>query len=179
MKSLRLLTWSALGGATVLSFAACSSPAPAPSPVPAPAPAVPASTPAPPRPNAKPAMPAKPAAAPAADAKPRPAAAAPALPVVDVPGLLAQATHLKGRQVVLTGTYAGWSGGCQGGPPISRSDWMVEDRNTGTCVYASGPAPQGIPMPPQPASIGLPVRVTGVVKLTPDGRPFLRVGVQP
>lgn len=177
---------AALGGLCALNLAACGAP-PSGSGTPPPsspgvtkpaAPAAPAARPDKPVTAlpAKPPVPAKPTAS-TNESKTRPSA--PALPELDVPALLAQASHLKGRQITLTGTWAGWSGNCQGGPPISRSDWMIEDRGTGTCVYASGPAPQGIPMPPQAASMGLPVRVVGVVKLTPDGRPYLRTGVQP
>lgn len=105
-------------------------------------------------------------------------ASSPALapaPALSVPQLLAQAGQLKGKTVTLTGTYAGWTGRCLGGPPVSRSDWMIEDKAAQACVYASGPQPQGIPAPPQATSIGMPVQVKGEVALTPDGRPYLRI----
>jgi hypothetical protein len=105
-------------------------------------------------------------------------ASAPALapaPALTVPQLLAQAAQLKGKTITLTGTYAGWTGRCQGGPPVSRSDWMIEDKAAQACVYASGPQPQGIPAPPQATSIGMPVRVTGLVAFTPDGRAYLQI----
>jgi hypothetical protein len=75
-----------------------------------------------------------------------------------------------GMTVRLTGRFKGWKGSCQGSPPKSRSDWMIAD-DTG-CMYVSGRVPKGLqPMFPEDESIEL----TGVVRLTRFGGPYLEV----
>jgi len=75
-------------------------------------------------------------------------------------------TAYEGRVVTIEGKYQGWKGGF-GSPPITRSDWLVEDA-TGW-LYVTG-KPAGLdPL----ADVGHPIKVTGQVKLTTDGEPYL------
>jgi hypothetical protein len=55
---------------------------------------------------------------------------------------------LEGKTIRLLGRYAGYKGHCPGPPPLSRSDWMLDDEsltNSKTaddgksCLYISGP----------------------------------------
>ncbi len=86
--------------------------------------------------------------------------------------LLAQPAAWRGRSVTVRGQFAGWVGGCEGPPPRSRSDWMLVDAKS--CIYVSGPVPQGLAAPPDMASYGRAVTVHAQVELTDDGRPYLR-----
>ena len=99
-------------------------------------------------------------------------AGAPAAPA----GLLTVTEVLNGaadRTVTVTGRYAGWKGGCKGGPPAMRSDWMLVD--DASCIYVSGPVPAGLVPPPDLTSNGTPVVVQAHVERAPDGRLFLRL----
>ncbi len=78
-----------------------------------------------------------------------------------------------GRTVTVAGRYAGWKGGCKGGPPHTRSDWMLVDDTS--CIYVSGPVPAGLVPPPDPTSNGTPVAVQAQVERAADGRLFLRL----
>ena len=78
-----------------------------------------------------------------------------------------------GRTVTVTGRYAGWTGGCKGGPPNTRSDWMLVDDTS--CIYVSGPVPAGLVPPPDTASNGTPVEIRAQVERAADGRLFLRL----
>jgi len=77
----------------------------------------------------------------------------------------------EGRVVELSGWFKGWKGGCRSGPPVSRSDWMIED-GTG-CLYVSGPLPRpGLdPVDPEDERLSL----TGVIKIGPLGLPYLQL----
>ncbi|ARN22810.1 hypothetical protein A4W93_24475 [Piscinibacter gummiphilus] len=77
-----------------------------------------------------------------------------------------------GTTLRVSGRFAGWSGGCTGGPPRTRSDWMLVDAD-GRCLYVSGPVPAGLVPPPDAASNGTAITVTGRREASPDGRPYL------
>lgn len=81
--------------------------------------------------------------------------------------ILANPQRFESITVTLTGFFQGWRGPCTGGPPVSRSDWMITDDSG--CIYVNGPAPQGLD-PARPK--GEKVSVTGVVRLK-KGRPYL------
>jgi len=74
------------------------------------------------------------------------------------------------REVTLTASFKGWKGGCPGPPPVSRSDWMVDD-GTG-CLYVHGPLPPGLdPARPKDERVVL----TGVLKRSADGVLYLDI----
>jgi hypothetical protein len=82
----------------------------------------------------------------------------------------------KGQTVTIEGVYQGWQGG-YGSPPVTRSDWLVEDDSG--WLYVTG-KPAGVLNPLD--DIGRPVKVTGQVELTEDGEPYLvaeEVGIEP
>jgi len=68
--------------------------------------------------------------------------------------------------VTIEGKYQGWEGG-YGSPPVTRSDWLVEDA-TGW-LYVTG-KPAGLdPLD----DVGRPIKVTGEVRTTEEGEPYL------
>ena len=81
--------------------------------------------------------------------------------------VLAESARFESVTVTVTGVFYGWRGPCPGGPPVSRSDWMIADASG--CLYVHGPVPIGLD-PAKPA--GEKISVTGVVRLK-NGRPYL------
>jgi hypothetical protein len=73
----------------------------------------------------------------------------------------------EGKTVTIEGVYQGWQGG-YGSPPVTRSDWLVED-NTGWLYVTGKPAGDLDPL----GDIGRPVKITGQVELTEEGEPYL------
>jgi len=75
-------------------------------------------------------------------------------------------TAYEGKVVTIEGKYQGWKAGF-GSPPVTRSDWLIEDA-TGW-LYVTG-KPAGL----DPLSdVGRPIKVTGLAKITKDGEPYL------
>jgi hypothetical protein len=73
----------------------------------------------------------------------------------------------EGQTVKINGTYLGWASG-YGAPPLTRSDWVVQDA-TGS-IYVTG-SKMGLNYP---ADVGKPVEVTGRVK-TKNSVPYLEI----
>jgi len=72
----------------------------------------------------------------------------------------------EGKVVTIEGKYQGWKWGV-GSPPVTRSDWLVQDA-TGW-LYVTG-KPAGLdPL----GDVGRPIKVMGVVKITEEGEPYL------
>jgi len=75
-------------------------------------------------------------------------------------------TAYEGKVVTIEGKYQGWKGGF-GSPPVTRSDWLVQDA-TGWLYVTDKPAgldPLG--------DVGRPIKVTGIIRITKDGEPYL------
>lgn len=84
--------------------------------------------------------------------------------------LLQNPARYEDRRVTLPCVFKGWKGSCRSAPPISRSDWMVEDE-TG-CLYVHGPLPYGLdPLHPREKKLVL----TGVIKRGPSGQSYLNL----
>ena len=91
-------------------------------------------------------------------------------PGIDLRKLLANPAPYLDKPLQLQGRFAGWNGSCPGSPPVSRSDWMLEQ--DGACLYVNGPLPTGVqPANPSPALLLL----QGTLKQTRDGRLFLEL----
>jgi hypothetical protein len=86
---------------------------------------------------------------------------------VKVKEVIEGAKKLQGKEVVLSGVYQGWrppSGpATKAGPPVTRSDWGFAD-DTGA-IYVTKGAP---PLDPY-ADRGKPVKVWGIVRISPRG----------
>jgi hypothetical protein len=76
-------------------------------------------------------------------------------------------TLYEGQTVTIEGVYQGWQGG-YGSPPVTRSDWLLED-NTGWLYVTGKPAGDLNPLD----DIGRPIKVTGQIDLTEEGEPYL------
>lgn len=75
-------------------------------------------------------------------------------------------TAYEGEVVTIEGKYLGWKGGF-GSPPVTRSDWLIQD-DTGW-LYVTG-KPAGLdPL----GDVGHPIKVTGVVRVTEGGEPYV------
>ena len=72
----------------------------------------------------------------------------------------------EGKVVTIEGKYQGWKGGF-GSPPVTRSDWLVQDA-TGW-LYVTGKSAGLDPL----SDVGRPIKVTGLVRVTKDGEPYL------
>lgn len=64
-----------------------------------------------------------------------------------------------GKTVELKGIFMGW-GGKSGPPPVTRSDYIIEDKSGQ--IHVSGPLPKGVSM----KNIGKTVTVKGTVRST-------------
>lgn len=88
----------------------------------------------------------------------------------DIRAVHDQVKELEGAEVTLTGRFRGWKGACPGGPPATRSDWMLEDASG--CIYVTGKIPTGVnPAVPQ----GEELTVTGTVIKGKQGQAYLKI----
>lgn len=72
--------------------------------------------------------------------------------------------------LVLKANFRGWSGTCEGAPPVTRGDWMVED--TSGCLYVHGPLPAGFD-PARPAN--QPLQLRGHIQTDRNGQPYFEL----
>jgi hypothetical protein len=87
---------------------------------------------------------------------------------VSVGRILSNGSTYLNTPVFLTATFMGWKGKCKGAPPVSRSDWMVDD-GTG-CIYVTGKLPMGQnAMTPKEVVIS----IRGVVKRGQNGTVYI------
>lgn len=70
-----------------------------------------------------------------------------------------------GKEVIITGIYLGWHG--NESPPVTRSDWAIQDE-TGQ-IYVTGKSPNLDPI----KNVGTNIMVVGYVEVTADGRPYV------
>jgi hypothetical protein len=73
----------------------------------------------------------------------------------------------EGQMVNIEGVYQGWAGG-YGSPPVTRSDWLLEDA-TGWLYVTGKPAGELDPL----VDVGRLLKVSGQVELTQKGEPYL------
>lgn len=88
-------------------------------------------------------------------------------PEATIGEIRAAPTLYEGQTVTIEGVYQGWQGG-YGSPPLTRSDWLLED-TTGWLYVTGEPAGDLDPLD----DIGRPIKVTGQVELTEEGEPYL------
>lgn len=79
---------------------------------------------------------------------------------VSIESIQNQPEKYLNRRVSINGSFMGWQGGCQSPPPVTRSDWMIED-GTG-CIYVSGRLPDGRLNSFDPK--GEKIKIEGIVK---------------
>ena len=86
---------------------------------------------------------------------------------VTVAEILKNANQLLNKEVMVTGVFKGWSGGPAGGPPVTRSDWVLQDDTAS--IYVTGPFPPGC----SPTNPGKTVTIKARVKKTAKGQVYL------
>jgi hypothetical protein len=94
--------------------------------------------------------------------------------ITSIGDIRAASAAYEGKVVTIEGKYQGWQGGF-GPPPVTRSDWLVQDASG--WLYVTG-KPAGLdPL----ADVGRPIKVTGLVRITENDEPYLyaqEVGVE-
>lgn len=93
-----------------------------------------------------------------------------------VQDILADPAAFEGQPVSVVGYYRGWDllGVAGEAPPVTRSDWVILDE-TGAIYVLAGLAVEGdINLNPgSKEDTGQVVRVTGVVRVTDGGQPYI------
>ena len=93
-----------------------------------------------------------------------------------VKDILTDPGEFEGQSVTLVGYYRGWDllGEAGSGPPVTRSDWVIRD-DSGAIYVQAGLAIEGnITLNPGSSTDTVNVlRVTGFVRLTDTGQPYI------
>jgi hypothetical protein len=88
----------------------------------------------------------------------------------------------QGQEVTVVGYYRGWDllGEANAPPPVTRSDWAMADATGAIYVSAASAAPADLlPGPGSGNDLWRVLRLSGVVRLTAEGQPYLEAdGVQ-
>jgi|GEM_PF-2954721 len=82
-------------------------------------------------------------------------------------GIVVNPEIYEGMTVTITGVYQGWAS-AYGTPPVTRSDWVIEDGDA--AIYVTG-STLGLRYP---GDVGKTITVTGIVRLN-NGTPYLVV----
>ena len=90
--------------------------------------------------------------------------------------VLESSQEFEGQEVTVVGYYRGWDllGEANAPPPVTRSDWVMADATGAICVSAASAAPADLP--PGPGSgndLWRVLQLSGVVRLTAEGQPYL------
>jgi len=102
-----------------------------------------------------------------------PAAALSEMRQVTLSAILQHPQKFLSQNVTLEGVFAGWSGGCRGVPPKTRSDWMFKQKDY--CIYVSGSMPKGTSAQPPEKGIGKVVHIQGIVQIDVHNRPYIEL----
>jgi len=84
--------------------------------------------------------------------------------------------EFKGREVTVVGYYRGWDllGEANAPPPVTRSDWVITDATGAIYVSAASAAPADLASGPGSGNdLWRVLRLSGVVRLTAEGQPYL------
>lgn len=85
--------------------------------------------------------------------------------------VLAEPLVWQNKVVTIEGKFSGWNGQCKGAPPVSKSDWMLEDGNS--CIYVNGRLPAGFSSLPPGTGTGRILVVQGVVRIDAKGLTYI------
>jgi hypothetical protein len=85
----------------------------------------------------------------------------------------------QGQEVTVVGYYRGWDllGEANAPPPVTHGDWVMADATGAIYVSAANAAPADLP--PGPGSgndLWRVLRLSGLVRLTAEGQPYLEAG---
>ena len=90
--------------------------------------------------------------------------------------ILESPQEFQGQEVTVVGYYRGWDllGEANAPPPVTRSDWVVADATGAVYVSAASAAPADLPFGPGSGNdLWRLLRLSGVVRLTAESRPYL------
>ena len=90
--------------------------------------------------------------------------------------ILADPNGFEGLSVTLVGYYRGWDllGEAGSGPPVTRSDWVIQDDSGAIYVQAGLGVEGDINLDPgSTADTEKVLRVTGFVRVTDAGQPYI------
>lgn len=92
--------------------------------------------------------------------------------LLTVDAVAKEPANWAGKKVKVTGNFSGWQGKCTGRPPVSRSDWMIE--NDTACLYVNGRLPPELSSIPPAKGIGKPIVVIGEVVIDGFGKAYIQ-----
>ena len=90
--------------------------------------------------------------------------------------ILTHPARYDGQAVTIVGYYRGWDvmHEAEGGPPVTRSDWVVKDETGAIYVQANNaPVVDHKPDPGDQAGTNRVVRIKGTVRVANDGRAYI------
>lgn len=87
---------------------------------------------------------------------------------IEIGTILKNPDRFKDRRLVVSGEFKGWKGTCFSAPPVSRSDWMLQDGKD--CIYVTGTIPTNMdPVNPH----GEKVEINVTVGVDANGKAYL------
>jgi len=88
--------------------------------------------------------------------------------------ILAEPKKQVGKEVEIVGYYRGWNlfGEASGRSPVTRSDWVIKDKSGSIYVQAGEKTDPNL-SPGSVKDTNKLIRVTGFVRLTPEGQPYI------
>jgi len=99
------------------------------------------------------------------------------LPLSRLLGRVLESPHeFEGQGVTVVGYYRGWDllGEANAPPPVTRSDWLMADATGAIYVSAASATPADLPFGPGSGNdLWRVLRLSGVVRLTAEGQPYL------
>ncbi|MCG2738718.1 MAG: hypothetical protein L6300_00570 [Syntrophaceae bacterium] len=93
-----------------------------------------------------------------------------------VQDILSNPKNYAGKEVVIVGYYRGWNllGEARGRSPVTRSDWVIKDNSGAIYVSAGGEWEGDVSLAPGSLEDTKKVlRLTGFVRLTAEGQPYI------
>jgi len=87
---------------------------------------------------------------------------------ISIGTILKEPHRFQGSRLTIQGEFKGWKGSCFSAPPVSRSDWMLQEGKD--CIYVTGPLPAGMdPVNPRSEK----VEVNAEVDVDATGKAYL------
>ncbi len=91
-----------------------------------------------------------------------------------VASIIADPKSYEGQRVNMVGYFRGWDllHEASGGPPVTRSDWVIKDASG--AIYVSGWSKAGMPRDPSSLdNVNTILALAGVIRVTAKGQPYI------